>query len=88
MQNKEPKRGDPSGYAFGVKCSATPKRRATQFCAKRTSATSDSCLELVLAHRTTFQRDVRNYEFIIRIIPIYLLILKNAAIRSGAFFSA
>ena len=23
MQNKEPKRGDPSGYAFGVKCSAT-----------------------------------------------------------------
>ena len=23
MQNKEPERGDPSGYAFGVKCSAT-----------------------------------------------------------------
>jgi hypothetical protein len=23
MQGKEPERGDPSGYAFGVKCSAT-----------------------------------------------------------------
>ena len=30
MQNKEPKRGDPSGYAFGVKCSATPRVKATQ----------------------------------------------------------
>jgi hypothetical protein len=23
MQNTEPEQGDPSGYAFGVKCSAT-----------------------------------------------------------------
>jgi hypothetical protein len=30
MQNKEPERADPSGYAFGVKCSATVERKATQ----------------------------------------------------------
>jgi hypothetical protein len=29
MQNKEPERADPSGYAFGVKCSATVERKAT-----------------------------------------------------------
>ena len=27
MQRKEPERGDPSEYAFGVKCSATPRGR-------------------------------------------------------------
>ncbi len=27
MQNKELERGDPSGYAFGVKCGATLKWR-------------------------------------------------------------
>jgi hypothetical protein len=31
MQNKEPERADPSGYAFGVKCSATLERKATQW---------------------------------------------------------
>jgi hypothetical protein len=31
MQHKEPERGDPSGYAFGVKCSATLERKATQW---------------------------------------------------------
>jgi len=30
MQGKEPERADPSGYAFGVKCSATVERKATQ----------------------------------------------------------
>ncbi len=39
MQNKKPKRGDPSGYAFGVKCSDTLTRRATWFCAKRLGVT-------------------------------------------------
>ena len=30
MQRKEPERGDPSEYAFGVKCSDTSRVKATQ----------------------------------------------------------
>lgn len=46
-RGKAPERGDPLGYAFGVKRGATPTCRATPPRAKRTGPTTDECSKLV-----------------------------------------